>query len=166
MFVAMADESGANPNSPYFAMAAYIARHDHWRAFNNEWREALSRHRIQYFHAWEFAGRRNIFKDWTEDRRRALMNDLLRVIMSRPMYALGAAMRQTDFYALPAAVQQRYVGPYMMCFFEIVCRFLRRLCVRHEGTTRCGWDRRRDRAAQNGQSCEGNYRNASCRALI
>jgi hypothetical protein len=119
MLVAMADESGANPNAKYFSMVAYVAQHEHWREFNAEWRGALVKHGISHFHMWEFAGRRNTFKGWAEERRRALMNDLLLAIMSRPMYAVGAAMRLGDFYRLPKETQEQFIGPYMMCFYEL-----------------------------------------------
>ena len=119
MLVAMADESGAHADSNYFGIVAYIAQHKNWMDFNAEWREALAKHGIQHFHMWEFAGKRRTFKGWDEPRRRALMHDLLVAIMSRPMTAVGSMMHTKHFQRLTDYHKDAYVGPYMMCFYEV-----------------------------------------------
>lgn len=120
MLVAMADESGMNENSTFFTMVACIAHHQFWSALKPVWKHTMKKHGIEHFHMWEFAGCRNGFKGWTEDRRRALMRDILAILDGAPVYAIGAAMRVADFDALPQDVREAYVGPYAMCFQELV----------------------------------------------
>jgi hypothetical protein len=119
MLVAMADESGVHADSNYFGIVAYIAHHKHWIEFNSEWREALKKHGIPHFHMWEFAGKRKTFKGWDEARRRALMHDLLMAIMSGPMTAVGSMMHTKHFRQLSEHHRDAYIGPYMMCFYEV-----------------------------------------------
>lgn len=119
MLIAMADESGISADANYFSMAAYVADHRVWAEFNVEWTAKLQKHGIEYLHMWEFAGRRGPFTGWLEERRRALMLDLLMAIMSRRLYAVGIAMRTADFRRLEAEIQEGLVGPYMICFYEL-----------------------------------------------
>ncbi len=120
MLVAMADESGMNENSTFFAMVACIAHHQFWSALKPVWKHTMEKHGIPHFHMWEFAGSRETFKGWTENQRRALMSDILDILEGAPIYGIGAAMRVADFESLPTDTQTAYIGPYAMCFQELV----------------------------------------------
>src|SRR5437867_3598268 len=103
MQIAMADESGfagEGRQDPYFSMAAFVADDRDWAELTVRWREALAKHKAPYLHMREFAHRIELFRGWTEDQRRALMADLLRIIAGLELYAVGAVMRVADFEAL------------------------------------------------------------------
>jgi hypothetical protein len=116
MLIAMADESA---DTRFFAMAAYVGQHKHWEPFNIEWRAALSEYQLDHFHMKDFAGRRGPFSGWPEERRQSLMQALLTCVMSQPLRAFGVCMRIDDYHRLSPAAQSGFVGPYMMCFYEL-----------------------------------------------
>lgn len=119
MLIGMADESGSTHDN-YFCIAAYLADHTVWRAFDPAWNAVLKTHSVPFLHMKDFAGSRAGFKGWSEARRRALLKDLLDVIDQFPMTATGAAMRLSGFFRLSDPEQAALVGPYMCCFQEVV----------------------------------------------
>lgn len=116
----MADESGIHGAADFFSMVAYVADHRVWREFDIEWRAALTKHGAPYLHMREFAHFRGAFKGWSEERRQALMHDLLLAITARDLQALGVALRVDDFDRLPVKARDGYVGPYLVCFYELI----------------------------------------------
>jgi hypothetical protein len=89
MQIVMADESGFAGDG-YFAMAGYVADHELWAAFDPYWNAILRKHGVDHFHMKDFAHARGAFEGWDEDRRRPLMADLLEIVTSAPIRAIGA----------------------------------------------------------------------------
>jgi hypothetical protein len=119
MLIAMADESGVNTDG-YFGMAGYIGTHEDWTQLNGPWSLALAKHKAPYLHMLEFSGSRGAYKGWTEEQRRALMSDLLMAITGTALRAFGIVMRVADFADLPEHEKTGLVGPYMLCWQELV----------------------------------------------
>jgi hypothetical protein len=123
MLVAMADESGfggEGKQDNFFSMCAYVGHHDEWSKLSDRWRKVLKKHNAPYLHMREFAHRVESFKGWTEAQRRGLLGELLMVIQAAEMYAVGAVLRVADFETLPEEAKAGLIGPYMVCFQELV----------------------------------------------
>lgn len=120
----MADESGVvGGQDDFFSMCGYVGTPSEWAGFGVDWKAALERHGIEYFHMKDFAGSRQFFKGWTEDRRRALMRDLLAAIASRELRAYGTCITIQDFHRFSPHLREGFVGPYFVCFQEMAWGF-------------------------------------------
>lgn len=120
MLVGFFDESGHSSGTEFFALAAFVAQDSHWVAFDEQWRNALSRHGAPYLHMREFAHWVGPFKGWTEDRRKGLLGDCVTAIKSIRAIAVGAAMSVEDFKKLDYEAQSTLQDPFFCCFQEVV----------------------------------------------
>ncbi len=120
MLIAFFDESGHSSGTEFFALAAFVAQDSHWVAFDEQWRNALSRHGAPYLHMREFAHWVGPFKGWTEDRRKGLLGDCVTAIKSIHAIAVGAAMSVEDFKKLEYEAQSSLQDPFFCCFQEVV----------------------------------------------
>lgn len=119
------DESGTHADARYCLIAGYRGSPGQWRRFNQEWRRVLAEHRVENaFHADPFWNRKhwsrsesNQFVDWSEKRAVALMDDIVEIIRSHRIHALGGAVPVADFKALSYQDQcllVNYVPPHLI----------------------------------------------------
>src|SRR5258708_36436255 len=103
MLIAYADESGhaADLNCRHVGMAGIIAPAERWAEFDLVWVTILGRYGLQEFHMREYAHRRGPFVDWPEEKRRALMKELLDAIGSLPPTYVGSVISMQAWRALP-----------------------------------------------------------------
>ena len=122
MLIAYADESGhaADLNCRHVGMAGIIAPAERWAEFDRLWVTILERYGLQNFHMREYAHHRGPFVDWPEEKRRALMNELLDAIGSVPPTYVGSVISMQAWRALPESDTELFVDPYYCCVQELV----------------------------------------------
>jgi hypothetical protein len=80
------DESGDHDRSTgnliRLALAGGMASFEAWEALSIEWADILGRFEIPMFHMADFEARQGPFKDWDNQRRRAIMGQLLDVALA------------------------------------------------------------------------------------
>jgi hypothetical protein len=114
------DESGhtEDPNVSVLALGGCISSVQGWQNLVPDWEDALRDFSVSEFHTKDFAHRRGEFKDWPEERRRAL---LARVVglMNRDVDAyVGQAFPLPDEWreGPPGDLKARLRDPYHGCF--------------------------------------------------
>jgi len=88
-------------------VAGFISTVDQWLLFEKEWAMVLKKFHIKYFHMREFAHSVDQFDGWKgqEDKRRALINELVNVIVSRTRYWVGSCIVLEDYKKVDADYQ-------------------------------------------------------------
>lgn len=121
MFDAFFDESGTLEAGGYIALAGFVIRQDKVQAFNDAWNAALARHGAPWLHTTDLANYRREFRDWTPERRNALMADLMEVIHSAGrIAAVGAVMSVDDYNSFSQEDRDRMHGPFFPLFQEVL----------------------------------------------
>jgi hypothetical protein len=72
------DESGIHNGAPVVAVAGYISRPKHWRAWTKDWNKA--KRPIKVFHAADCANLQGEFVGWDKPRRDAFVANLLPIM--------------------------------------------------------------------------------------
>jgi hypothetical protein len=72
------DESGIHERAPVVAVAGYISRPKHWRAWAEDWNKAKKP--VKVFHSTDCAHFRGEFDGWDKPRRDAFVANLLPVL--------------------------------------------------------------------------------------
>jgi hypothetical protein len=67
-----------DPNTPFLTLAGLIAPTEAWDRFGHEWSATLDDHGSKPWHSKDAHGRAKDFAGWSEERVRALRNDLYR----------------------------------------------------------------------------------------
>ena len=118
MFTAYVDEFG-DERSPHMAVGGVIADAENWQAFENCWREILSRCGVLYSHMREFAHSTGPFKKWSsetkefEPERIAFMKGLCHCLVSNAEYTFGAIITRKHYDALvPGELSKDTGSPY------------------------------------------------------
>lgn len=85
-------------------VAGFISTVDQWLLFEKEWAMVLQEFGVKYFHMNEFAQSRGQFEGWRgyEDKRRALINKLVGVIVTRTRYWVGSCIVLEDYKKVDA----------------------------------------------------------------
>jgi hypothetical protein len=100
MLWAYFDESGEHEPETgrlkQLTIGGWIASGEEWTRFSKEWRSVLERAGISAFHMRDFAHSKGDFRDWTEEKRRAVLNQLLETIARNVMVGLGFTSRVVD----------------------------------------------------------------------
>jgi hypothetical protein len=120
MLLAFADESGhaADPKVDHVGLVGLIAPEERWATFRNQWNAALAAFGIDAFHMREFAHRRGAFQDWPEERRRALLDQLLAAIEELQPTIVGSVISLQAWRALDSSDQRLFLDPYYACIQE------------------------------------------------
>jgi hypothetical protein len=111
------DESGIHEGAPVVAVAGYISRPKHWRAWTKDWNKAKKP--IKVFHSTDCAHCRGEFDGWDKPRRDAFAANLLPVL---PAHELAGIVIGIDMHVFQKELQhhpelKRMVGePYGACF--------------------------------------------------
>lgn len=104
MLTACFDASGKRADSPCIVVAGFSTIASEWSAFEDKWAEALNRHQVSHFHAAPLARFAEPYNDWPkgerEDHRRALSEDLMRIIEDFALRKFGACILLSDIEQL------------------------------------------------------------------
>jgi hypothetical protein len=121
MYTAYFDESGHAASGGFVALAGFVARDETWGQFDVVWNAALARHGAPFFHTTDLTNFMREFQGWTEERRRALISDLMNAIHDAGrIAAVGAVMAVDDFESLKPEQQARLRDPFFPLFQEVI----------------------------------------------
>lgn len=121
MYTAYFDESGHAASGGFVALAGFVARDETWARFDVAWNVALARHGAPFLHTTDLTNFVREFRGWTEERRRALIADLMNVIHDAGrIAAVGAVMAVDDFNSLTPEQQARLRDPFFPLFQEVI----------------------------------------------
>ncbi len=118
-YVAYIDESGhsRDPRRNYLCLAGLLAKSAAWKQFDAGWKTACADEGVtEPFHMRDFAGFRRQFKDWTEERRRALLSRLISAIGDARVIPVGSVVSVEDFNSMDARLRAGLRDPYFMAF--------------------------------------------------
>jgi hypothetical protein len=118
------DASVEKPSERFLVLAGFISDDEAWKEFDIEWRKRLAVDDVPYFHMNPFAMRQRHFKGWSEDRRQALLGDLLGILSSTVYYKFGVvvdaqAVRDLcDLFEYPNITMLEVAGSLMVMEVE------------------------------------------------
>jgi hypothetical protein len=121
MFVAHFDESGQLDAGGFVCLAGFVAPEEKWVAFDTAWNAALVKHGAPYLHTTDLTNFKRLYKDWTPERRDALMADLMEAIHAAGrIAALGAVMSVDDYNSFSDHDKARMRDPFFPLFQEVI----------------------------------------------
>jgi hypothetical protein len=97
MFAAYIDESGTEPDQPILSIGGCIAEFTVWFEWERHWRKILQNHGVDVFHMTDFEGRHKQYKDWKNEQRLELIDDLISVILSERIWGFGGSMIKREY---------------------------------------------------------------------
>jgi uncharacterized protein DUF3800 len=118
LFSAYLDESGTHRESPLTVVAGYVGSVRHWEAFEAEWPALLTRHGLDFLHGKDMSG-------WREDRRHALVADVINLLEKSAIYGTAAAVYNKDHQRVfPQGVKvpmvdTKYGACFRMCMIKM-----------------------------------------------
>lgn len=117
MYTAYFDESGHAASGGFVALAGFVARDETWTQFDVAWNAALGRHGVPFLHTTDLTNFMREFQGWTEERRQALMADLMNAIHEAGrIAAVSAVMAVDDFNSLTQEQRARLRDPFFPLF--------------------------------------------------
>lgn len=112
MLMAYMDDSGTHDDSPNCVVAGYWGGKNEWRRFERAWNGVLHREGIEEFKANEFwprmkgGERLKPYQGWSDDRSRAFIIDLLKIIHSSKIYPFGCGVLGVEWEAQPLTFRE------------------------------------------------------------
>jgi len=105
------DDSGTHEGSHNCVVAGYWAGVNEWRRFERAWKAVLDREGLREFKANEFwprpGGRRiGPYRDWSDERHRALIIDLLKIIYRSRIVPFGCGVLGAEWEMQPVAFRE------------------------------------------------------------
>jgi hypothetical protein len=114
------DEAGhfKNPTSLYVGMAGFVAPDGIWDGAAEVWRSITQgRFRLKRpFHMKDLAHRRGEFTGWGEARRKALISNLVEIILLSQLRPVAAVVSSRDYKSLNLQQRTNLRSPYHICF--------------------------------------------------
>jgi hypothetical protein len=104
------DESYSHPPQPLvYTVGGYISEDWRWRRFESEWASALDSEGIDFFHMKDFAHRKGVYAEWTEDKRRKFLRKLHHIIHSNTIkdFTNSVVVEDYDEVIPPSNVELR-----------------------------------------------------------
>src|SRR5262245_788641 len=97
-FIAYLDDSGTHADSLHYTVAGYIAPTDSWSALSDEWKRALSRWNLTWFHMASAENGSGDFKTWRDiARRRRCIHAFARIVGKHVALGLHARLEYPAF---------------------------------------------------------------------
>jgi hypothetical protein len=111
MLRAYMDDSGTHEGSHNCVVAGYWGGINEWRRFERSWKAALDREGLREFKANEFwprlGGRRiGPYRDWTDERHRAFIVELLKIIDRSKIVPFGCGVLGAEWDMQPIAFRE------------------------------------------------------------
>jgi hypothetical protein len=118
------DETGIHSDANTVAVAGYISRPKHWRAWSKDWnlhkrRIPAGRRPIKVFHSTDCANYRGEFAGWTKEERDPYVAQLLPVMPAHELAGIVIGIKLDDLTAAlkghPELIEM-FGTPYTACF--------------------------------------------------
>jgi hypothetical protein len=118
------DETGHSKDEKqrFVGIAGLLAPAQNWETFESKWKSALKLPYIDlpYFHMTDFAARKKAYKNWSEEKRRAVLSKLFTVIETAHPLPFGAIVPLELYRSLKDEHKEYFVDPYFLCFQSCV----------------------------------------------
>lgn len=111
------DESGVHDTAPVVAVAGYISRPKHWRAWTRDWNRAKKP--IRVYHATDCANLLREFAGWDKARRDGFVANLLPIIPAHELAGVLIGIDMNTFrqeVAKHPELTRMFGEPYTACF--------------------------------------------------
>jgi hypothetical protein len=117
MLEAYLDESGSHGSAPVLLVAGYVAEAESWRNFSTSWGASLAQYGVQHFHMKEIKnGRSRLFRHLSEEKRRELLELLVRHVKKHALMGSVVYMRPSEWVqATDQKLRNSYGSAYGMC---------------------------------------------------
>jgi hypothetical protein len=96
MLISYNDDAGSHANAKIVALCGFLGSLDDWAKMDAPWRDVLHKRswpsRIKAFHTVDCVNGFGDFSGWTYAQRLAMFGDLVSVLLSFPIHAIGAAI--------------------------------------------------------------------------
>ena len=132
------DRSELGSPADVVAVSGYLGAEEHWNEFQPAWSRVLSEFDVEIFHMVEFENRLGAFTNWDQDRRTALLGQLIDLIANHAFVAIGAAMVLDDYNALSNEDKTLLGHPYALCGVKAVADTFRWIDARLEAAAATG----------------------------
>ena len=125
MFVGYFDESGYNDQAASFWIAGYVAEAPIWLDFTRLWTQALAEFETISFHMTDLECRWGQFTNWSNEKRIALIDELVSIINLHNIHGIGAGIVKTDYdevvlksdlFVKGFLLQHQWRRPYYLAF--------------------------------------------------
>ena len=117
MLTAYMDDSGSHDNAPVCVLAGYFGGWRRWLEFEESWIAVLKKYCVKEFHAKRFwakdpSGQRvDEYRDWTDDKASAFLNELLAIIEgSARIYPFASGVVATEWRKQTIDERRRLTG--------------------------------------------------------
>lgn len=129
VFQCFVDDSGSEPQSPFIVLAGFLADHEQWGKFSDEWDAELKRQpALSYFKMTEAANLDGEFSEdngWTEAKRDDRVIGLARIIAKHVKVRVSAVMPYDAFMrhiaTIPASARSLSTDtPYPFLFLQTI----------------------------------------------
>jgi hypothetical protein len=114
--------------------AGYIAFPQSWKLFNTKWRRFIGRNHLPYFHMTDYVARKDLYSDWSEEKRMAVMKHIVFIASETPKLGVGSALLLDDYARLSPEDSALIPAPYGLCLstcLSMTARILAKRRVRH-----------------------------------
>ena len=111
MMYAAFDAAGQEVRQPCLAVAGFISSATDWEDFDTQWRSRLGKDGLSYFRMSEFAQWTGAFsekQEWPEERRRALLGDLVAITQKHVYHKFGCAVVNATFEDMDEEVRKAF----------------------------------------------------------
>lgn len=106
--------SGTDDPSDCAVIAGFVSEPDQWIAFSEKWQQVLTREHLDYFRMSDFENRQGQFKNWSNERRHSVLNEVLTIINTHTFYSLGCMVPKEYVASLsiPGIIEDVYGGAF------------------------------------------------------
>lgn len=118
---AFLDESGTHAGSKVIALAGYVISSDRLPHLQKDWLDTLAEHGLEELHMRDFVPPHGKHSQWSEQKKRGLLETLVRLIHEHSLVGIGAAVEMDQFMATTQAFAHSkspdlVESPYEWCF--------------------------------------------------
>ena len=109
------DESGWHKPANYFFLLGFMAGDHQWAVIRREWSAIIKEYRVTEFHAHKFFNRQHDqgsdeFDRWSEQKSVTFMGELVKVINSARLHAIGACVNVPVFMSYSTGERKFLTG--------------------------------------------------------
>lgn len=118
-YVSFVDEAGhaSDPNQHFLCLAGLVATEPAWSKFEVDWQGACATAGLERpFHMMDFAARKKQFANWSEGRRRELLDHLMATIVGANAIPIGSVVSLDGYRALSPEERARLKDPHFVAF--------------------------------------------------
>jgi hypothetical protein len=123
------DDSGSEPQSTFFVLGGFVAQHDQWAAFSDQWQAVLDQSpKLEYFkmnEAFRLRGQFDTRRGWTEENRDRRVMEFTEIIRDHAIVRVSASIQHADYTryiaSIPMPVRKLAVdNPYVQLADQLI----------------------------------------------